>query len=135
MLPQIVNLTVSGNGFSEIRNETQKRILTILLRNKGLKARQIARRLKSKYSTIHTELQRMKEAKQIIKDTEKRYYPNPRYGEYLIHNGLKIIGMKDHKTAIIFQKRFTKIRKRVDVLEDMIDYLERSIKEMLGVGG
>lgn len=135
MFPHIINLEVNGNGFCSIRNETQKNIINLLMKSKGLTARQVARRLHRKYKTIYEELQKMKNCQQIRKDKNKIYFTNPKFGDYLIHSGLEIIGLENHATAGLLRKRQSHIRKKVNVLKRITELLERHIKEILGVSG
>lgn len=135
MFPQIITLNIDDEGYRPIRNKTQECILNLLLKNKNMSVKQIARRLHRNYSTIYEEVQIMKDYGQILKDNNKRYFPNPKYGEYLIYTGLEVVGLNDHDNVLILQRRFGRLQKKLNRLEHIIRYVEKSIRKVLKIAG
>lgn len=123
----------NGSGYCPITNKTQFTIMSLLCKHKGLTVRQIARRLKRNYHTIYDELQKMKGCHQVIKDKEKRYFTNPKYGDYLIETGLRVIGMNNGESVTILKKRTGHLRKKVSKLERIARLLDQTIRGILSV--
>lgn len=115
-------------GVKFVRNETQVAILSEIAENGALRVRQIARRLKRKYSTIYEEIQNMKEAQQLIKTPDKSYRINPKYCECLIHTGFEMLGVHccDYKKLreeilSMYALYLKKLNKRVTMINRVMD--------------
>ena len=134
MFPMIIRLSQNNNRFSPIRNKTQKNIINLLCKNKGLSVKQISRQLNRKYSTIYEELQNMKQYRQITKNRNKKYFTNPKYGDYLINSGLKIVGADNKNSVFILKERVKSIKEKTTHMERVIRLLEKTIKKLINVG-
>ncbi|MDD5238852.1 MAG: hypothetical protein PHS34_08655 [Candidatus Omnitrophica bacterium] len=115
--------------FKLVRNNTEEDILVLLMQNRNLSTKQIARRIHRNYKTTYEELQDLKNFNILIKDKKKKYSINPEYGKYLVFMGMRILCSKNN-TLFILRSVVVSLKKNIKFMGQILVFISKCVRKL-----
>jgi len=98
------------------RTKNQHRIIITLMSHAPLSLIQLSNKLGIRYRTLQKEIDGLLNCKIILKDEHKLYSINPTYGQFLIDEGIQILGLQTVPDKVRFINLIQRLRITVNEL-------------------